>query len=594
MGHTFAPNTLLNMRQFFKFFFASLAALFFFFVIGFFVLLGIGAIIGSSSDSNEIRSNSVLHLNVSDAYAEQSSDNPFAMLQGGATKVSGLHDAIRAIRYAKDDKKIKGIYIKMGSSANGWASLSEMRKALKEFKKTDKFIYAYGEVCDHKSYYLASVADKIFLNPHGGMDFKGLSLVGNFFKGTFDKLDIKTEAFHCGKFKGAHEPFSRKDFSEPNEFQLKAMLSDIDSLFMTAVSEKTGKNILELKGIAENLDLKFPKDAQRLGFIDATVYADSVRSLLKAKTDIEEDKSVRFVSVSEYLPSVKKKKGKDRIAILYASGSIVDGSDGDGIASAEFTKSVRKIAKDDKIKGLILRVNSPGGSALASEVIYRELQLVGKKMPIYVSMGDVAASGGYYLSCAADTIFADANTITGSIGVVGVLFNIGDFMNNKLGISFDAVKTAQYSDFPNNYRDMTAQEKAFVQSYLDSIYVTFKSRVAEARNMTVEEVEELAQGHVYSGIAAKKLKLVDVIGTQQDALNALAKRLDLEDYRIVEYPKTKDGLAQFLSQATGGDKEVAIAKKYLGEDYKIVQQIRELRQQKNKIQTIMPFLFEIK
>lgn len=581
------------MRQFFKFFFAALAAFFCFFVIGFLLLVGIGAVLGSSGDAPDVRSKSVLHLNVSDVYAEQSSENPLAILQGGATETSGLHDAIRAIEYAKEDDKIKGIYIKMGTASNGWASLAEIREALKDFKTTDKFIYAYGEVCDHKSYYLASVADKVFLNPHGGMDFKGLALVGNFFKGTFDKLGVKTEAFHCGKFKGAHEPYSRKDFSEPNRFQLKAMLTDIDSLFMTAVAEKTGKSISELKGIANNLDLKFPSDAQRLGFIDAAVYSDSVRNLLKAKTDIEDDKSIRFVSISEYLPSVKKKKGKERIAILYASGAIVDGSEGEGIASAEFTKSVRAIAKDDKIKGLLLRVNSPGGSALASEVIYRELQLVGRKMPIYVSMGDVAASGGYYLSCAADTIFADANTITGSIGVVGMMFNIGDFMNNKLGVSFDAVKTAAHSDFPNQYRDMTSQEKAFIQSFLDSIYVTFKSRVSEARGLTMEQVEELAQGHVYSGVAAKDLKLVDVIGSQNDAMTALAKRLDLKEYKIVEYPKKKDGFMQLLSQATGGDKDVAIAKRYLGKDYKILQQIKQVREQKNKMQTMMPFVFEI-
>lgn len=582
------------MKQFFKFFFASLAAMFFFFVIGFFLLVGIGAAVGSSGDSKDIRSKSVLHLNVSDAYAEQSSDNPLAILNGGAVKTAGLHDAIRAIEHAKDDEKIKGIYIKMGVCSNGWASLKEMRDVLKEFKKTDKFIYAYGEVSDHKSYYLASVADKVFLNPHGGMEFKGLALVGNFFKGTFDKLGIKTEAFHCGKFKGAHEPFSRKDFSEPNEFQLKEMLYDIDSLFLSAVSERTGKSIAELKTISNNLELKFPSDAKRLGFIDGTVYSDSVRSLLRSKSGLEEDDKIRFVSVGEYLPTVKKTTGKDRIAVLYASGSIVDGSEGDGIASEEFTKSVRAIANNDKIKGLVLRVNSPGGSALASEVIYRELQIVGKKMPIYVSMGDVAASGGYYISCAADTIFADANTITGSIGVVGMMFNIGDFMNNKLGVSFDAVKTGKYSDFPNNYRDMTVQERAFVQSYLDSIYVTFKTRVADARGMTVTEVEELAQGHVYSGVAAKDLNLVDVIGSQNDAIKALAKRLDLDKYKLVEYPKKKDGIMQILSQATGGDKEVAIAKKYLGKDYKLLQQIKELRQQQNKMQTVMPYIFDVK
>ena len=579
------------MKQFLKFFLAAFAALMIFCLFGLILFLGIAF---SSGGSSSVKSKSVLHINTAEFFAEQSSEDPLAVLQGGAVQTTGLHDAIRSIKHAKEDSKIKGIYLKMGVSGNGWASLAELREALEEFKKTDKFIYAYGEVCDHKSYYLASVADSVFLNPQGGMEFKGLALVGNFFKGAFDKLGVKTEAFHCGKFKGAHEPFSRKDFSDPNEFQLKEMLTDIDSLFMTAVSQKTGKNLGELKQIANNLDLRFPTDAKRLGFIDDMVYADSVRNLIKKKSGLDSDDKIRFVSISEYLPTVKKKKGKSKIAVLYANGSIVDGAEGDGIASATFTKSVRKIAQNDKIKGLVLRVNSPGGSALASEVIYRELQLVGKKMPIYVSMGNVAASGGYYLSCAADTIYADANTITGSIGVVGMMFNIGDFMNNKLGVSFDAVKTGPYADFPNNYRDMTAQEKAFIQTYLDSVYVTFKSRVAEARGMTPEEVEELAQGHVYSGMAAKDLKLVDAIGSQNDVIKAMAKRLDLDKYGIVEYPKKEEGIAQIFSQAMGGDKEVQLMKKYLGEDYKLVQQIKELRQQQNKILARMPYIFEIK
>lgn len=581
------------MKQFFKFFAAAIAALFIFFVGGLLLLMGIGAAFGSG-DSASVKSKSILHINSSSFFAEQSSENPLAFIQGGAMETAGLHDAIRSIEYAKEDDKIKGIYIKLGASPNGWASLTELRNALKEFKKTDKFIYAYGEVCDHKSYYLASVSDQIFLNPHGGMEFKGLSLVGNFFKGAFDKLGVKVENFHCGKFKGAHEPYSRKDFSEPNEMQLKDMLTDIDSLFISAVAERTKKTFSELKGIANNLELKFPSDAQKLGFIDGTVYVDSVRSLLKIKSDLGADDDIRFISISEYVPSVKKSRSKDQIAVLYANGTIFDGRGTDNLYSGNFNEEVRKVAENDKVKGVVLRVNSPGGSALASEVMHRELVLLAKKKPVYVSMGDIAASGGYYISCAADTIFADANTITGSIGVVGVMFNIGDFLNNKLGVSFDAVKTAEYSDFPNTYRDMTSIERSFIQSFLDSVYVTFKGRVAEARGMSTEQVEDLAQGHVYSGLAAKDLKLVDVIGSQKDAVLAMAKRLSLDKYRVVEYPRKKEGIAQILEQATGGDKEIAFAKQYLGDDYRILNQIKELRQQQNKIQAIMPFLFDIK
>lgn len=582
------------MRQFFKFFFASLSAIVFFFVAGFLLLLGIGAAISAGSDKQEIENNSILHLDASTLYEEQTTENPFAFFQGGQMETAGLHDAIRAIENAVTDSKIKGVYIKMGISPNGWASLSELRVALKKFKESKKFIYAYGEVSDHKSYYLASVADKVYLNPHGTMDFKGLSLVGNFFKGTFEKLGVKVENFHCGKFKGAHEPYSRKDFSEPNKMQLMDMLTHMDSLFMTAVAEKTKRPLSELQLMANQLDVKFPADAKRLGFIDGTVYADSIMALLKKETKLEADEDIRFVSISEYVPTIKKQRGKEKIAILYANGAIMDGSGMDGVYSADFVEHVREIAKDDKVKGVVLRINSPGGSALASEVIYHELKLLAKKMPIYVSMGDVAASGGYYMSCAADTIFADANTITGSIGVVGVMFNIGDFMSNKLGITFDAVKTAQYADFPNGYRDMTEMERSFIQSYLDSVYVTFKSRVAQARNLSVDQVEELAQGHVYSGVAAKKLKLVDAIGSQNDAIKAMAKRQKLTEYGIVEYPKQQDAIQQLIASATGSDKNVQLLKQYLGEDYEILKQIKEIRNQENKIQMKMPYNFEIK
>jgi protease IV len=580
------------MKQFFKFFLASLLAIIFFIFIGFIIIIGAAA---TSGNETKVLDKSVIHLDASEVFSEQSQENPLAVLQGGSSHTNGLNKIIRAIDHAKEDKKIKGIYIKMGVCPNGWASLNELREALLDFKKSKKFIYAYGEVADHKSYYLATVADKIFLNPHGGMEFKGLALVGNFMKGSLDKLGVKVEAFHCGQFKGAHEPFSRKDFSEPNEYQLKTMLASIDSVFMRAVAVRTGKSIEELRSIANNLDLKFPQDAVDMKFIDGIVYADSVRSLLKEKSGIDADKEVRFVGIGDYAGNVENMgNGDDKVAIIYATGSIADGEGEDGIYSVNLTQEIRKVAEDEDIKAVVLRVNSPGGSALASEVIYRELELLHAKKPIVVSMGDVAASGGYYIACAGDKIYADANTITGSIGVVGMMFNIGDFMNSKLGVTFDAVKTGQYADFPNNYRDMTATEKQFIQSYLDSVYVTFKSRVAKARGLTLDQVEELAQGHVYSGTLAKELKLVDNIGGKNAALAAVAKLAKLDKYKIVEYPGKTDSFKDLLTMVTGGNRDVALVKEYLGEDYKLLEQIQQLRQQKNGIQALMPFNFDIK
>ncbi len=582
------------MKQFFKFFLASFAAIMLFLFIGFIIIMGMAAAGASGSETN-VTSKSIIHLNASEVFSEQSQENPLAILQGGSSHTSGLSAMIRAIDNAKTDDKIKGIYIRMGMCPNGWASLSELREALEDFKTSEKFIYAYGEVADHKSYYLATTADKIFLNPHGGMEFKGLSLVGNFMKGALDKLGVKVEAFHCGQFKGAHEPFSRKDFSGPNEFQLNTMLTSIDSVFMSSIMKRTGKSLEELRSIANNMELKFPQDAVDMKFIDGLAYADSVRSLLKEKSDIDRDKELRFVGLGEYASTVSNKgSGKDKVAIIYATGAIADGEGEDGIYSANLSREIRKVAKDDKIKAVVLRVNSPGGSALASEVIYRELQLLHAKKPIVVSMGDVAASGGYYIACAGDKIYADANTITGSIGVVGMMFNIGDFMEKKLGVTFDAVKTGEYADFPNMYRDMTSTEKSIIQSYLDSVYVTFKTRVAKARGLTLEQVEELAQGHVYSGTLAKDLKLVDEIGSKNDALKAVAKMAKLDKYKIVEYPKKKDAIMDILKQATGGNRDVALVKEYLGEDFKLLQQIKQIRKQKNAIQAIMPYNFDIK
>lgn len=582
------------MRQFFKFFLASLAAIFFFLFLGFILIMGIAAV-GSSSDSKEVLSKSILYIDASEGFGEQSKENPLAFLQGGATKTAGLNDMIASLEQAKTDDKIEGVYIKLGTNPNGWASLTELRQALGDFKTSKKFVYAYGEVCDQKSYYLASVSDKIFINPQGGIEFKGLALVGNFMKGTFDKLGLKVEAFHCGQFKGAHEPFSRKDFSEPNEYQLKTMLNSIDSVFLSAVAVRTGKTIEELRSMANNLDIKYPSDAVTNKFIDGTIYADSVRTILKKLTSIEDKNELRFVNLAEYATNLKStSKSKNQIAILYAEGSIADGSGEDGIYSENLTKEIRKVAKNDKVKAVVLRVNSPGGSALASEVIYHELQRLHAKKPIVVSMGDVAASGGYYIACAGDKIFADANTITGSIGVVGVMFNIGQFMDNKLGVTFDAIKTAQYADFPNGYRDMTQQEKGFIQGYLDSVYITFKSRVAQARKLSMVEVENLAQGHVYSGTLAKELKLVDEIGNKNDAIKAVAVMANLKDYKVVEYPKEQDMFTKLLKSATGGDKDVTFIKSYLGEDYKILQQIKDLRKQQNKIQAVLPYQFEIR
>ncbi len=581
------------MKQFFKILFATLCALVIFSILIFITF--VGAIAGSaSSEQTAVMKNSILTLDLTEAILEQGMEDPLGMLSNKPTSVTGLNDILNSIKAAKADDKIKGIYIKTGGCPIGWASLQEIRTALEDFKKSDKFIVAYGEVSDQKSYYISSVSNQLYLNPAGGIEFNGLSLTSMFYKGTLDKLDVKTEAFHCGKFKGAYEPYKLEKFSDPNRYQLSVLLGDLYAEFLRAVSQKTGTDTATLAAMANNGTIKFPKDALANKFIDGTIYADSVESILRTKLALKEKDKLHFISPSDYAGSItEKSNSKNKIAILYAEGAIYDGEGTEDIHSKDFTKTIRKIAKDDNIKAVVLRVNSPGGSALASEIIYHELMQLRKKKPIIVSMGNYAASGGYYISCAADSIFADHNTLTGSIGVVGVMFNIGDMMKNKLGVTTDAVKTGQFSDFPNMTRPMTDLERNWIQSYLDSTYILFKSRVANARNLSMDQVEELAQGHVYSGKLGKELKLVDELGNINRALSSAASKANLKEYEIVEYPKPIDKIEEIISSISGKKREEASIKKLLGDDYIVYQEIQKIKSQKNQIQALMPSI-EIK
>jgi protease-4 len=585
------------MRAFFKYFFASLLALFTFIFL-FFILFAIIGAVSSASSDDSISSNSVLTIDLSDDILEQSKENEFGFLSGEPQSITGLNDILASIKQAKTDDKIKGMYIKLSMSNNGWASLEELREAIVDFKESKKFTLCYGEVCDQKSYYIATACDKVYLNPSGAMEFKGLAINAQFFKGTIDKLDIKTEAFHCGKFKGAHEPYSYDKFSEPNRFQLKELLNDMYAEFLQAVSQKSDIDTAILAKMANDGAIKFPKDAVASKMIDGAIYSDSIENILKKNLSLKEKEKISFVSMSEYASTLTvANRGKDKIAILYAAGSISDGeggAGGEGIFSKDMVRDIRKISRDEKIKAVVLRINSPGGSALASEVIYHELEQLHKKKPIIVSMGNYAASGGYYMACASDSILADKNTLTGSIGVVGVLFNIGDMMKNKLGITNDQIKTAQFADFPNLTRPMTEVERTWIQGYLDTTYNLFKTRVANARKLTMQQVEDLAQGHVYSGKMAKELNLIDGFGNTETAIKSAANLANLNEYSIVEYPKPRDQFSEIMSTITGKKREEAAVKRFLGQDYAAYVEIQKLRNHQNQILAQMPWQIDIK
>mgnify|MGYP002361354565 CR=1 FL=1 len=555
-----------------------------------------GVIAGASNgEKTDVQKNSVLMIDMNEPIGEQTIKNTLGDLTGESTSILGLNDILASIKAAKTDDKIKGIYVKLGMSQNGWATLQEVKNALIDFKTSKKFVIAYGEICDQKSYYVAAAGDQIYINPVGDIEFNGLSITGTFFKGTIDKLDIKTEAFHCGKYKGAYEPYKLEKFSEPNRYQLSVILSDFYSEFLKTVSLKTGIDTAALAKMANEGVVKFPQDALKNKFIDATIFGDSVESILREKLAIKAKDKINMISADDYAGSiVSKTKSKDKIAILYANGTINDGEGDEDIHSKTFIKEIRKIAKDDDIKGVVLRINSPGGSALASEIIYHELLQLKKSKPIIVSMGNYAASGGYYIACAADSIFADENTLTGSIGVVGVMMNFGDMMKNKLGVTTDVVKTSTYADFPALTRPMTDLERNWIQGYLDTIYTTFKSRVALARNLTMEQVEELAQGHVYSGTLAQKIKLIDGFGNVNRAMASVATTLKLKEYEIEEFPKPIDKFEEILNSVSGKKKEDAILRKVLGEEYVVYKEIQKLRSRQNHIQAIMPWQLEIK
>lgn len=582
------------MKQFFKILFACLCALILFFLVIFFSFMGV--IAGASSgEKTSVEKNSLLVLDMSEPVAEQTLKNSLGAISGKPTSVMGLNDVLTSIEAAKTDDNIKGIYIKLGVNPNGWATLQEIKNAIVDFKTSKKFVIAYGEICDQKSYYIASAGDQVYLNPSGGMEFNGLSLTGTFFKGTIDKLDIKTEAFHCGKYKGAYEPYKLEKFSDPNRYQLSVLLQDLYGEFLQTVSLKTGLDTATLSKMANDGIIKFPQDALKNKFIDNTIYGDSVESILRTKLTLKEKDKINMISPDDYAASLDdKSKSKDKIAILYASGSINDGEGDEDIHSKNFVKEIRKIRKDENIKAVVLRVNSPGGSALASEIIYHELLQLRKEKPIIVSMGNYAASGGYYIACAADSIFADENTLTGSIGVVGVMLNIGDMLKNKLGVTTDVIKTGNYADFPNMSRPMTDAERTWIQSYLDSTYTQFKSRVATARNMTMEQVEELAQGHVYSGKLAMQLKLIDGFGNKKRALASAASKAGLKSYDIEEFPKPTDKLDEIINSISGKKREDAILKKILGEEYVVYKEIQKIKNRQNQIQAVLPWQLEIR
>lgn len=585
------------MQGFFKTFFASFLALIIFTVIGFFILLGFIAS-ATSADKPVVGRDAVLVLDLSSQFKEQTQENPLdALVNGIDHEAPSLFDMVRMIQHAQSDSAIKGIYILCGNNNNGYAASEELRKALVDFKHSKKFLIAYGEAISQKGYYVGSAADKIYCHPQGGLDWAGFSTNLIFLKGMLDKLEIQPQIFYAGKFKSATEPLRETQMTAANRLQTSVWLGDLytDFLHTAAVARKL--DTAQLRALAVQGSIQTPQDALQNKLVDGLKYDDEVKREIQDRLHISFREKINFVTFNDYAQAVdfKGEYSSNKIALIYADGDIVSGTGDNGqVGSDAFRTLIRKARLDNEVKAIVFRVNSPGGSSLASDVIWREITLARKEKPVVVSMGDLAASGGYYIACNADSVFANANTITGSIGVFSIVPNFQSFFKNKLGITFDGVKTAPFADMGGGDRPLNEAEKRFFQSATDSIYHTFKTRVSEGRKKDMVYVDSIAQGRVWTGTRGKEIGLVDRIGTLQDAVVSAAKMADVKEYKLKEYPERKTLLEQVMSSYKKAIKTNLIKEEIGEQQLRALQELKKVKQMVGTPQARLPFSISIR
>lgn len=540
--------------------------------------------------------NSILVINFSETkVVERKSENPFENLNpsGSVQKSMELKKILDNIEKAKDDENIKAIYLNSSKTSGGISQIEEIRNKLLEFKKTEKEIISYAEVYSQSAYYLASVANKIFLNPQGGIELKGFSASIMFYKDLFDKLDIDVQIIRHGKFKSAVEPFMLNKMSIENREQIKLLLNSFSNNLMDSIANQRNLSLQTVQNHADNLSLNSAKDCRKLKYVDELLYQDQVEKILLEISDNAKLNTISLNNYSKVSSNKKKKISKNKIAIIYATGAINSGKgDENSIGSATTVKAIRKAKKDKNVKGIVFRINSGGGSALASDVILREVLLAKKEKPFIVSLGDYAASGGYYIACAADSIIANPTTLTGSIGVFGMIPNLKSFYKNKLGINIDTVNTNKYSDIGIN-RKLSEFEKNKIQMQIEDIYDTFITRVSEGRSIEKSEVDKIGQGRVWSGYDAKKIGLVDIYGGLETAINITASIAEVKDYRIISLPKKQDPIERLFNDI---DQKSQI-KKYviekLGVNSSLIPPI-EILIEDEKIQARIPYSIRLK
>ncbi len=591
------------MKDFLKYVFATVVGIIVFTIVaGILGMMSLVGMIASGEATKDVDENSVLVLNLSGTMEEQAEDNIFAQYSGSIANTMGLQETLAAIQKAKDNEHVKGIYIEAGMFSADFAQIQELRDALLDFKKSGKWIIAYGDIYTQGTYYLSSAADKVYLNPQGEIDWHGIGAQPMFVKDLLNKFGVKFQVVKVGKYKSATEMFTEEKMSDFNRHQTEVYINGLWNNICQAVSESRKVSVAQLNAYADSLiTFANQQDLIKMKMVDGLLYHDQIKAEVKKLMKLEEDKDINQVSIAD-MQNVKEKLDGKEIAVYYAYGDIVDSEDtglmsggGHQIVSGKTCKDLEKLMDDDDVKAVVIRVNSPGGSAFASEQLWRQITLLKAKKPVVVSMGGYAASGGYYMSCNANWIVAEPTTLTGSIGIYGMIPDFSQLVTQKLGVKFDEVKTNKHSTFGTIARPMNAEEIAFLQKYINRGYTLFRKRVADGRKLTVEQVEEVAQGHVFLGQDAIKLKLVDQLGGLDVAIAKAAKLAKLDEYHTQNYPAQRDFVEQLLEKAekqsdTYLDERMRAT---LGEYYEPFILIKTINQQ-SAIQARMPFWMNVR
>ncbi len=582
--------------NFFKSLLASILGCFI--VVGMFILVGVIFLMAMTLGSDEkynLKENTVLTLKLEGVLAERVNSNPLMEMLGlSETNQIGLDDVLASIKKAKENDKIKGIYIDARMFSAAGASLKEIRDQLADFKTSGKFVVAYSDTYLQGCYYLSSVADKVIMNPQGNLDLHGLSASPTFYKGLLDKIGIEMQIFKVGTFKSAVEPFMLDKMSDANREQVTSYINSMWSTMTNEISESRKMSVEKINLITDSLGLfRKPETCVQDGLLDTLMYEPAVKEYIKTLVGVEDAKDIRFASIKD-MTTVEFKspsKSEDIIAVLYAEGSINNGSSKEGITDRRYVKEIEKLKDNDKVKAVVFRVNSPGGSAYASEQIWKAISDLKEKKPVVVSMGDYAASGGYYISCNASKIIAQPNTLTGSIGIFGMFPNF-EGISKKVGLSYDNVKTNKMADFGDATRPMREDEKAVMQNYIERGYDLFLTRCSEGRGISKDSLDKIAQGRVWTGEQALKIGLVDALGNIDTAIKEAAKLAELEDYGLRSFPKMED----FWSSLLNDQKEemtTKALKEYLGSDYHLFKTIKEIKEQ-DFIQARMPYDVDVR